>query len=166
MLVALSATLALFACSLFIGNGFSPVFAVMKLTRRSRIPLLCLGLFFACKLAFDAATGVLGFTLVQYPVWGLCYLVARRSALLSATVFFLLSNTLCFFQMSGALPGLAVYPPTFAGYLECLAAGLPYYLRSLVATFAADAALSWLLRRAPAPLRFVFPCPTFNRSAL
>ncbi len=157
MLAAIISAVALCACSVFIGNGFSPVFAVMKETRRSRIPLFCIGAFFALKLGFDAATGVLAFTLVQYPVWALCYLVAKRSALLSATLFFLLSNTLCFFQMNGSIPGWATYPPTFAGYIECMAAGLPYYLRSIVATVISDAAIVWLLRHSPEPLRLYFP---------
>lgn len=157
MLAAILSAVALCACSVLIGNGFSPVFAVMKETRRSRIPLFCIGLFFALKLSYDAATGVLAFTLAQYPAWGLCYLVAKRSALLSATLFFLLSNTLCFFQMNGSIPEFTTYPATFAGYLECMAAGVPYYLRSIVATVAWDAAILWLLRHSPASLRFYFP---------
>ncbi len=161
MIAAILSAFALFACSVLVGNGFSPVFAVMKQTRRSRIPFLCLAIFFAVKLAFDAGTGVLGFTLVQYPVWLLCYFAARRSAILSATVFFLLSNTLCFFQMNGSIPELATYAPTFAGYLACLAAGLPYYLRSLAATVLADALLVGLLRRAPATVKPYFPAPNF-----
>ncbi len=157
MLAAILSAIALCACSVFIGNGFSPVFAVMKETRRSRIPLFCIGMFFALKLAYDAATGVMAFTLVQYPIWVLCYYVAKRSALFSATLFFLLSNTICFFQMNGTVPGWETYPPTFAGYMECMAAGLPYYLRSIVATVVSDVAIIWLLRHAPEPLRFYFP---------
>ena len=164
MLAAIFSAIALCACSVFIGNGFSPVFAVMKETRRSRIPLFCIGLFFALKLAYDAATGVLAFTLVQYPIWALCYYVAKRSALLSATLFFFLSNTICFFQMNGTIPGWATYPPSFAGYIECMAAGLPYYLRSLVATVVSDVAIVWLLRHAPGPLRFYFPQPAMATS--
>ena len=159
MFAAILSSIALCACSVFIGNGFSPVFAVMKETRRSRMPLFCIGMFFALKLAFDASTGVLAFTLVQYPLWALCYLVAKRSALLSATLFFLLSNTICFFQMNGLIPGWETYPPSFAGYLECMAAGLPYYLRSIVATVVSDVAIVWLLRHAPEPLRLYYLQP-------
>ncbi len=161
MIPALLSVIALFACSVFVGNGFSPVFAVMKQTRRSRIPYICLAIFFAVKLAFDAGTGVLGFTLVQYPIWLLCYLVSRQSAVLSATVFFFLSNTLCFFQMNGSIPELATYEPSLAGYGACLLSGLPYYLRSLVATVLADVILVWLLRRAPATVKPIFPEPNF-----
>ena len=162
MLAAILSAVLLCACSVLIGNGFSPVFAVMKETRRSRIPFLCISLFFAFKLAFDAATGVLAFTLVQYPAWALCYFAARRSALLSATLFFLLSNSLCFFQMNGSIPGWTTYPPTFAGYIECMVAGVPYYLRSLVATVISDMAIVWLLRHAPGSLRFYYLQPALN----
>lgn len=127
-------SLSLFACSILVGNGFSPVFGVMKQTARSRMPAMALGLFFASKLAFDLATGVLPWTLVQYPVWLACYYIARRSSLLSATVFYLLSNTACFFQMNGSVPAWQVYSNDLAGYRACMAAGLPYYLRSLAAT--------------------------------
>ncbi len=162
MLAAILSAIALCACSVFVGNGFSPVFAVMKETRRSRIPLFCIGLFFALKLVYDTATGVLAFTLVQYPVWALCYYWAKHSALLSATLFFILSNTICFFQMNGTIPGWVTYPPSFAGYIECMAAGLPYYLRSIVATVVSDAAIVWLLRHAPEPLRLYYLQPALN----
>lgn len=130
------ASLSLFGCSLFVGNGFSPVFGVMKQTSRSRMPSLALVLFFVSKLGFDLATGVLPWTLSQYPVWLLCYFAARASSLLSATVFYLLSNTACFFQMNGSVPAWQVYSADWAGYCACMAAGLPYYLRSLAATLA------------------------------
>lgn len=157
MFAAILSAIALCICSVLIGNGFSPVFAVMKETRRSRIPLFCIVFFFAIKLAYDSACGVLAFTLVQYPAWALCYLVAKRSAILSATLFFILSNTICFFQMNGSIPEFTTYPATFAGYLECMAAGVPYYLRSLAATIVWDAAILWLIRHSPAPLRLYFP---------
>ena len=134
MIPFLVSSLSLFACSVFIGNGFSPVFGVMKQTSRSRMPALALGLFFASKLCYDLASGVLPWTIAQYPVWLLCYFVARKSSLLSATVFFLLSNTVCFFQMNGTIPAWKMYSADWAGYCACMAAGLPYYLRSLAAT--------------------------------
>ena len=136
-------SLSLFACSVFIGNGFSPVFGVMKQTSRSRMPTLALGLFFASKLGYDLFTGVLPWTASQYPVWLLCYFVARKSSLLSATVFFLLSNTACFFQMNGSIPAWKTYSADWSGYLACMGAGVPYYLRSLAATAAFEA--FWLL---------------------
>lgn len=127
-------SLALFGCSVLVGTGFSPVFGVMKQTARSRMPAAALGIFFASKLAWDLATGVLPWTLPQYPVWLVCFFVARTSSLLSATVFYLLSNTACFFQMNGSVPAWQVYSNDLAGYRACMAAGLPYYLRSLAAT--------------------------------
>lgn len=161
MFAAILSAIALCACSVLIGNGFSPVFAVMKETRRSRIPLFCISFFFALKIAYDSTCGVLAFTLVQYPVWVLCYLAAKRSAILSATLFFLLSNTICFFQMNGSIPEFTTYPATFAGYLECMAAGVPYYLRSIAATIVWDVAILWLIRHSPATLRPYFPqCAT------
>jgi hypothetical protein len=115
----------------------------MKQTARSRMPALALGLFFASKVGYDLATGALPWTLAQYPVWLLCYFVARKSSLLSATVFFLLSNTACFFQMNGSVPAWQAYTNDWAGYWACMGAGLPYYLRSLAATAVFEAL--WLL---------------------
>lgn len=137
-------SLSLFACSFLVGNGFSPVFAVMGETRRSRMPWAGLAAFFATKLAWDAGTGVLGFTWVQYPVWAVTYFAARKGGIVAATVFYVLSNSLCFWQMIGS-----PYPPTLAGYWECMAAGLPYYLRSLLATLLFGALLWWLRESLP-----------------
>ncbi len=140
-------SLSLFACSMLVGNGFSPVFAVMGETRRSRMPWAGLAAFFATKLAVDAGTGVLGFTWVQYPVWAVTYFAAHKGGLVAATVFYVLSNSLCFWQMIGS-----PYPPTWAGYWSCMAAGLPYYLRSLLATLLFSALFAWL--RHVLPLRW------------
>lgn len=146
-------TVLLFGCSAFIGNGFSPVFSVMKETCRGRLPWRGLGMFFLVKASFDAATGSLAFTWPQYPVWGLCYWLSRRSAVASATLFYLLSNSVCFLQMNGTSAGApALYAPDAAGYLACMAAGLPYYARSLAATVAACVAFRAL--RAAAPARY------------
>ena len=136
MIPFLVSSFSLFGCSVLVGNGFSPVFGVMKQTSRSRMPALALGLFFASKVVFDLATGVLPWTLAQYPVWLLCYFVARKSSLLSATAFYLFSNTVCFFQMNGSVPAWQAYTNDWAGYCACMEAGLPYYLRSLAATAA------------------------------
>ena len=153
MIAYFSSTLLLFGCSVFIGNGFSPVFSVMKETRRSNLPWHSLGLFFLVKILFDAATGALGFTWLQYPIWAICYLLAKKSAIASATLFYLLSNSICFFQMNGTGAGLpALYTPDLAGYIACMAAGLPYYGRSLLATIAASLAFRAL--QAIAPIRY------------
>lgn len=153
MIPYLVSTSLLFGCSAFIGNGFSPVFSVMKETGRSRLPWHGLALFFLVKLVFDAATGVLGWTWVQYPAWALCYWLAKHSAVASSTLFYLLSNTICFFQMNGTSPGApALYSPDFAGYLACLTAGLPFYGRSLAATIVACLAFHGL--HAAAPVRY------------
>lgn len=132
---------------MLVGNGFSPVFAVMGETRRSRMPWAGLAAFFATKLAVDAATGVLPFTWVHYPVWAVTYWSARKGGLVAATVFYVLSNSLCFWQMLGT-----IYPPTWAGYWSCMAAGLPYCLRSLIATLLFSALFAWL--RHTLPLRW------------
>lgn len=132
-------SLSLFACSMLVGNGFSPVFAVMGETRRSRMPWAGLAAFFAAKLAVDAGTGVLGFTWVQYPAWAVTYFAARKGGIVAATVFYVLSNSLCFWQMSPEF-----YPATWAGYGQCMAAGIPYYLRSLLATLLFGLLLWWL----------------------
>lgn len=157
MIPSLIAISALFFCSTAIANGFSPVFAVMGETRKSRLPWISLAIFFACKLAFDLATGVIAFTVIQYPVWALCYYLAKRSAILSATAFYLLSNTLCFFTMNGMIGAIEIYPATASGYIACMGAGIPFYLRSLLATVI----FSFLLRRivihSPASIRSFFP---------
>lgn len=159
MIAYILSTIFLFGCSVFIGNGFSPVFSVMKETGRSRLPWHGLVVFFIVKLLFDAATGVLAYTWLQYPVWGLCYWLAKQSAVASATLFYLLSNTVCFFQMNGSIPGLpAIYTPDIAGYVACMAAGLPYYGRSLLATVVACLAFRALRTAAPAQYeRFLRP---------
>lgn len=156
MFLAIVSFLSLFLCSVLIGNGFSPVFAVMKATRRSTLPWIGLAIFFAVKIVFDSASHVLPFTLMQYPIWAACYLLAKRSALLSATAFYILSNTACFFTMNGNIPSMAMYTPDFAGYITCMAAGIPFYLRSIVATVIFDIAIKWALRRAPAELAAVY----------
>jgi hypothetical protein len=46
--------------------------------------------------------------------------------------------------------------------MECMAAGLPYYLRSIVATVMSDAAIVWLLRHSPEPLRLYFLQPAVS----
>ena len=65
MITSLITISTLFFCSTAISNGFSPVFAVMGETRKSRLPWISLAIFFACKLAIDLATGVIGFTVIQ-----------------------------------------------------------------------------------------------------
>lgn len=160
MITSLITISTLFFCSTAISNGFSPVFAVMGETRKSRLPWISLAIFFACKLAIDLATGVIGFTVIQYPVWALCYYIAKRSAIFSATVFYLLSNTLCFFTMNGMLGSLEVYPATASGYIACMAAGLPFYLRSLLATVIFSFLLRRIITHAPSSVRSLFPQAT------
>lgn len=123
----LSISALLYLPSAFIGNGFSPVFSVMKETRHSYLPHASLAIFFLLKLLLDITTGVLTQTLLLYPIWYICYLTSHKSAILSATTFYLLSNTLFFFTST-------IYPPTLSGYTTCMLAGLPFYLRSLLAT--------------------------------
>ena len=153
MIAYFISTILLFGCSVFIGNGFSPVFSVMKETGRSRLPWHGLGLFFLVKVIFDAATGVLAFTWLQYPIWGLCYWLAKKSAVASATLFYLLSNSVCFFQMNGMFGELtAIYTPDLTGYIACMTAGLPYYGRSLIATVVA--CLVFRALRVAAPVQY------------
>lgn len=146
--------LLLVSASLMVGNGFSPVFAVMHRTAKSGKCLMALGAFFFAKIVFDLLSGAILFTLPQYPVWYICFKVSRKSAFLSATLFYLLSNTVCFFQMGGE-GSVAIYPWSAQGYLACMAAGLPYYARSLLATILALPLLNLLLKAGFAPLREV-----------
>lgn len=128
--------LSLFGCSLAFHNGFSPVFSVMKEVRNGRMVNTGIFAFFLVKLAFDASTGVLATTIWQYPCFFVAWFVSQWSSLGSATAFYILSNTICFIQMSGMLESsIYLYPPTWYGYCECMMAGLPYYINSLAATF-------------------------------
>ncbi len=43
-----------------------------------------------------------------------------------------------------------------------MAAGVPYYLRSIVATIVSDVAIVWLLRHAPESLRFYYLQPALS----
>lgn len=122
-----------FLCSAFIGNGYSPVFSVMAETRRRKSDLTGTLSFFSAKLGNDIATGVLVFTLPHYIVYLIAYLASKWGSVAASLTFYLVSNSVCFFQMLGTF-----YPPTVEGYLSCMVAGLPFLVRNLIGCLSMD----------------------------
>lgn len=130
-----------FLCSAFVGGGYSPVFSVMAESRRRKSDLNGMASFFGAKAAYDLCSGVLPFTAPHYLAYALAYLASRWGSVAASFCFYLVSNSICFFQMLGSF-----YPPTFAGYASCMWAGVPFLLRSIVGCLAMDLAFFLLAR--------------------
>lgn len=122
-----------FICSASVGGGYSPVFSVMAESRRRGGDLAGTVSFFGVKAAYDLCTGVLPFTAPHYIAYALAYLASKRGSVAASFCFFAVSNSICFFQMAGTF-----YPPTFAGYADCILAGVPFLLRNIIGCLTAD----------------------------
>lgn len=121
--------ISFFSC--FVGNGFSPIH------------------FFICSKDSFMRKGVYGYILIRlitsflngsliFPsVWFtfLAFLICLRFSnpgiLHNCFLFYFLTNTFCFFEMS-ILYGY--YPFSLYGYLLCMVAGIPFAIRSLIAS--------------------------------
>ena len=124
---------ACFMCSAFVGNGYSPVFSVMAESRRRNTDIVGTLSFFGVKFINDLVTGVLLFTAPHYVVWMIAYACSKWGSVVSSISFYLISNSVCFFQMAGSF-----YPFTAGGYFECMAAGLPFLAHSIVGCLTMD----------------------------
>ena len=140
-----------FLCSAYIGGGYSPVFSVMAETRRRKSDLTGTLSFFAAKFGNDLATGVLVFTLPHYFVYAIAYVASKWGSVAASVVFYLVSNSVCFFQMMGSF-----YPPTVEGYWLCMLAGVPFLFRNLAGCLMMDAMFAALRRAEEAPRRAMF----------
>lgn len=136
MLAIISSVVLLFISG-FIGNGWSPVFALFSVSR-TRYFNKSMALFLTGKVLFDFFTGVFAFTYIVYLSYLVSYLAVRwvpskvSCLVISATMFYFVSNTLCFVQNCTVFADCAMYAKNFLGYLDCMVAGLPYYFRSLL----------------------------------
>lgn len=144
-MVELISVAGMCGCTLAFHNGFSPVFSVFKESRKGRVAKLGVVAFFVAKLIFDAVTGVLPATILQYPCYYCAWVIAEKTAVGSATLFYLMSNSVCWLQMSGVIGG---FPPIYSndvfGYVTCMTAGLPYYVNSIAATVLFSLAFSFI----------------------
>lgn len=145
MISLLGFALAAF-CSCFIGMGFNPIHYFISRNNRTRYALAGVGSYVLFRVVQGFATGTFLYVSViaTYLTYLICIAISFKSSsfILNSLVFYFITNTVCFFEMSGAvfsLPsymgGFAVYTPDISGYFACMIAGLPYLLRGLIACF-------------------------------
>lgn len=142
----LTSLLSIFSGLLFllisstIGGGWCPIFSIFSL-KKSRYFQYTLIFFLLSKVLYDFSVGLLGFTFIVYISYLLSYLSVIKvkksgmSLFISATMFYFVSNSLCFVQTITVFSTWAMYTADLTGYLICMAAGIPYYLRSLLSSF-------------------------------
>lgn len=183
LILVLGFVLCLF--SMFIGNGFNPVFAVVVLFTPA-VTVAALGTYIAYSLIHCAVmwvgmqmtTGSIIFQLVMcaagyiplifLPLLArLCtkkfsevkgwkaYLLGFGTTFLMATFYWWASNTICYTQMCGTIPSWKYYDLSVAGYITCLVAGLKFYGLSLCASLPAYLILA-LFHPAFQPVQLVY----------
>lgn len=143
----------LILCSMFVGNGYTPICAVvcllpyvLSLTSISGYIMLCVVHYTMLWLFSGMALSIVLFQIVMLILGDLCLLslplVAKRiqhdSVLsnLGCTLFLCLyywwlSNSVCFTQMSGLVPAWKIYDFSLNGYFTCLFAGSSFLFNSL-----------------------------------
>lgn len=142
--------IALTACSLLIGNGYSPIFLVMCLcTFQVAVSGLSLWLILTSvwlvSTCFSEGSQLsyITFQLLMFlagvsPLF-ICNLVVRTKVTLVSPVVlpvlhWFISNSICFFQMSGLIKGWEYYSFDLNGYYTCLVSGGRFLLHSLIVT--------------------------------
>lgn len=156
MVTLLGFALAAF-CSCFIGMGFNPIHYFISRGKRTNYSWYGVGLYILFRIIQALATGTFAYISVisVYITYIICILISKKtdSFIVNSLVFYFITNTVCFFEMSGAIFGLpsymggfVVYTPDIAGYFACMVAGLPYLLRGLLACLICYLAELFLIR--------------------
>ena len=144
-------TLSLVLTSFFLGNGSTPLFSYFARTRGENTKPMCFGYgaFFVIHIIYDIATHVFAFTWTNYIIFAVCIVFSYfchkmpkwSLALSNNILYYILSNTVCFIQMSGLIPEFTTYPCTIGGYFTCMAAGLPFAWKGILVTVAIEVAI-------------------------
>lgn len=147
-------SLGLVLSSMYIGNGYTPICAMVCLlpcalsfTSILGYLILCVA-HYAIQWVFSGMSlSAVLFQIVMLLLSDLCLLslpsVRKRThhsgvfSELGCTLFLCLyywwsSNSVCFIQMSGLVPSWRAYDLSFSGYLTCLAAGRSFLVNSLI----------------------------------
>ena len=116
--------------SLFLSNGFNPIHFFIcdqQITKKGVYGYLLLTLIHACINQTIVYPSV-WFTFIAYIC---CMKIASKGICVNCAFFYLVTNTFCFFEMS-LLYGY--YPFSFTGYVACMLAGIPFAIRSFIAS--------------------------------
>lgn len=145
---------ALTFCSMFIGRGYNPLFAVISLVEPA-VSITALGAYilFAtlrCGISWlhdGAALSLVSFQVIMMimgylPLLTLPlfrkfikdkrFVTGLGITILSSVWYWWSSNSLCFTQMSGLIPSWTYYEFSFSGYLTCLIMGGSFFWHSLI----------------------------------
>lgn len=146
-------------CSMLFGRGFNPIFAVVALVEpvvslaallfyvlvsvlRCVVTWVSSGttsslVFFQAVMLLVGYLPLLTLPLFRKFVSSKHFLAGLSLTLASSVYYWWLSNSLCFIQMSGLIPDWIYYSFSLAGYIQCLAAGLSFFLHSLIVSIPA-----------------------------